>query len=517
MRRGGLFAIVLWAAACGSGGGSSSSISASPDGGGAILPGDAGDGSVAPDAGQDGGGGTDAGPPDAGGVDAGTALPGGGDWPQYRHDALGGSENPAEFAAAEVSTLADLWRQPLDLGQYVYTQAVAAGGLVVYTTAFSGRVVGVDESTGQVRWDRTLNAPITTACAGATTPGFWGSAAVAGGVVYAAAPDGNAYALRASDGTAIWSARIADPTAAGHGEFVQSSPAVSSRLGRLYVGVASYAHCDEVAGRIVAVDLANGAVQSRRLVDSGQQGATIWSSIAIAEDENRLYATTGNRIGALAAEPNAQAFLALDPRTLEVLDRWQNPTALENADFGSSPALVDSGGLKLVAATSKDGHLYVLRRDALSAGPVWAPFPLAVNDPKLPGEGGDPTGGWGSISTPAVARGALYAAGGHTPAGEPGSVVAFEPHTGRVLWRAATPGYVIAPVAVAGEILAVESSAPDGTRSWLEVRSAADGTLLRRFDGTIATYAAPAIAHGAIFWTDAFGKARAIAAPRYRR
>jgi outer membrane protein assembly factor BamB len=282
----------------------------------------------------------------------------------------------------------------------------------------------------------------------------------------------------------------------------------------LYVGVASSAHCDEVAGRIVAVDLASGTAQSRRLVGPGQQGGTIWSSIAIAEDEDRIYATTGNRIGPASAEPYAQAFLALDPRTLEVLDHWQNPTTLENADFGSSPALVDSGGLKLVAATSKDGNLYVLRRDALSRGPLWT-FPLAAIDPQKPGEGGDPTGGWGSISTPAVAHGILYAAGGRTPKepSEPGSVVAFVPATGAVLWTHFTPGYVIAPVALAGEILAVESSTPDGSTSWLDVLDASNGSLLRRFPGAIATFAAPSIAHGAIFWTDAFGHAVALGAP----
>src|ERR671922_152762 len=51
------------------------------------------------------------------------------------------------------------------------------------------------------------------------------------------------------------------PGPLGHGEFIQSSPSVSTSLGRLYVGVASSAHCDEVAGRVAAVDLASGAVQ----------------------------------------------------------------------------------------------------------------------------------------------------------------------------------------------------------------------------------------------------------------
>jgi len=506
MGRAALFGIVLCVAGCGSAAGPPIRTETDAGGGGAVVPTDGGspDGG-APDAGPD------AGPPDAG-------PPGGGDWGQYRHDARGASENPGVFAASEVANLRAAWT-PLELEQYVYTQAVAAEGIVVYTTAFTGRVIAVDEATGIERWRREdLTALVSTACEGPKHTGYWAAAAVVGGVVYAASPDGNAYALRALDGKTIWSARIADPTPAGHGEFVQSSPAVSTALGRLYLGVASSAHCDEVAGRIVAVDLATGVVQSKALVGAGQQGGTIWSSIAVAEEENRLYATTGNRIGPASAEPYAQAFLALDPRTLEVVDSWQNPTSLENADFGSSPALVDAAGLKLVAATSKDGNLYVLRRDRLSSGPLWK-FRIAVVDPANPGEGGDPSAGWGSISTPAVSRGKLYAAGGRTaiPGGDPGSVVAFEPATGSVLWRHATRGYVIAPVAAAGEILAVESSAPDGTASWLEILDAADGKLLRSFDGKIATYAGPSIAHGLIFWTDAFGHAVALGAPGYRR
>src|SRR5438094_4491564 len=311
-----LFAIVLCALACGSGGGGSRDITPPIDGGT--------DGGNVPDAG-----------PDAGPVDAGPL--GGGDWGQYRHDPLGRSENPGVFEAAEVANLTPLWQQNFDL--YVYTQAVAAEGIVVYTTAFSGKVKAIEESTGKELWSRTLNLPIVTNCEPSKQPGFWASAAIANGVVYVASPDGNVYALRASDGTDVWApARVAHPSAAANGEFIQSSPAVSTRLGRLYVGVASSAGLQcEVAGRIVAIDLATGAVQSQSLVNPGQQGATVWSSITIVEDENRIYATTGNRQGSRSATPYAQAFLALEPKTLQVLDHWQNPSDVEDIDFGSSP------------------------------------------------------------------------------------------------------------------------------------------------------------------------------------
>jgi outer membrane protein assembly factor BamB len=399
--------------------------------------------------------------------------------------------------------------------------------MVVFTTAFSGKVFALDPNTGAERWPaRTLNSPIVTDCEGTKHPGIWAAPAVVGDVIYVASPDGNAYALRKSDGSTIWAARIADPSAAANGEFIQSSPAVSTALGKLYLGVASSSgnvksssgKLCEVAGRVVSVDLATGAVQQTTLVGPGQQGAAVWSSISIAEDEGRIYVSTGNRIGPGSATPNAQAILAMDARSLAVLDHWQNPTPLEDADFGSSPALAEGGGMKLVAATSKDGWLYVLRRDALSAGPVWK-YQMAVIDPAQSAVGGDPSEGWGSISTPAFAHGRLYAAGGRTPQGEAGSVIAFDPATGAQLWptKHVTPGFVIAPLAVAGEIIAVVSNAADQTSSTLEILDAASGAVLRSFPGAIASFAAPSIGHGLVIWTDANGHATALAAPNYRR
>jgi outer membrane protein assembly factor BamB len=141
---------------------------------------------------------------------------------------------------------------------------------------------------------------------------------------------------------------------------------------------------------------------------------------------------------------------------------------------------------------------------------------LAVIDPNAPGEGGDPSAGFGSIVSPTFANGLLYAAGGRTPVGEPGSVVAFEPGSGTVMWKHPTPGYVIAAMPAVGDILVVESSAPDNQASWLEVLDARTGASLRRFEAKIATMAAPSVARGLILWSDALGNVTALAAPKYR-
>jgi PQQ-like domain len=460
--------------------------------------------------------------PDGGSPNGGPPAPvlaGGGDWPQYRAEVRGTSSIDGTWTAAQVADLAPLWTVSVpDLldgnpAVFGYTQPIVAADTVYLTLAFNARLVALDPRNQKLRWSRSFDADVTTSCGGTFHRGFWAAPALVAGVLYVAASDGHVYALDPQTGAVQWSVAVADPSAAGHGEFLQSSPAVSPALGKLYVGVASSDHCDEVAGRIVSVDLATHAAQSAALVAPGQRGAGIWSSISIDEPAGIVYATTANRIGDASAEPNAQAIVKLDARTLSIVDRWQDPTTLENSDFGSSPTLfVDSGGTALVAAANKDGWLYVLRADALSRGPVWK-AQIAVIDPFQPTQGGDPSAGFGSIVSPTFANGVLYAAGGRTPSSDPGSVVAFEPTTGAVRWRHVTPGYVIAAMPAIGDLLVVESTSTDNQRSWLDVLDARSGALLRQFAHNNATYAAPSVGRGLVLWIDAFGVLTVLASP----
>jgi outer membrane protein assembly factor BamB len=435
----------------------------------------------------------------------------------------GTSENPGAFDTTEVANLRAVWTADLGVGTQAYTQAVLAGDTAYLTTAIAANAIALDASTGAVRWSRRFDPEVGAACGGPPKKrGFWAAPAVVGDVLYLAAPDGHAYALRRQDGSTIWASAIADPTPAGHGEFLQSSPVVSTALGKLYLGIASSEHCDEVRGKIAAVDLATGAAVVKPLVAEGRQGGGIWSSISVDEGAGLVFASTANRIGDISAEPLAQSIVSFRADTLEVVDHWQNPTTLENSDFGASPTLFDApNGDPLVAAANKDGMLYVLRRDRLSAGPVWKAR-LAVIDPNKPNEGGDPTAGFGSLVSPTFAHGLLYAAGGRTPVpGEAGSVVAFEPATGTVVWKHVTLGYVLAAMPAVGDILIVESGTVDFSGSWLDVLDARTGALLRRFPSAMDTMTAPSVARGLILWSQVdvrAGTARvtALAAPKYR-
>ncbi|GAC1337074.1 MAG: hypothetical protein NVS2B9_05330 [Myxococcales bacterium] len=453
---------------------------------------------------------------DAGVLPVEAPRPGGGDdWLQYRHDPGGASMNPGTFTAAAAAEIgaAPLWTA--ELGEYVYTQAMITAESVFFTTAVTGKVVALDTATGRETWHATLNGPITTKCHGAESPGFWSSVGVLDDTVYAPAPDGNLYALARSSGAVRWSTRIADPTAAGHGEFVQSSPAISKVLGKLYLGVASSAGCDTIPGRVLSVDLATHAVTVRQLLAPGRRGAGVWSSLSIDEAANRVYATSGEALEGLAAEPLAQALIAFDAQTLEVVDHWQNPSTVDDDDFGSSPTLFAAAdGTPLVAAASKGGTLFVLRRGNLAAGPVWK-YQIASPDQPTPGTIGDPVFGWGSLVSPTFANGVLYAAGGRTSAGAAGAVVAFEPGTGRILWQHTPPGYVIAPMAAVGDVLVVESSLGFKS-STLEVLDARNGAVLRTFPGASAVFGGPSVGRGLVVWSTSAGHVSALAVPAYR-
>ena len=237
------------------------------------------------------------------------------------------------------------------------------------------------------------------------------------------------------------------------------------------------------------------------------RGGAVWASVAVDEPARRVYAATGNAVGDRTQEPLAQAIVALDAVTLEPLDAWQNPTPLQDSDFGAAPTLFSADGRALVAAASKDGWLYVLDRAQLASGPVWK-FQLAVtaND----GTGGDPLAGYGSIAPASFANGLLYAAGGRTPQGEPGAVVALDPATGGVVWKHPTPGPVLQPVAVTAETLVVVSAFDGGGKGVLELLDARTGAPLASFGGSTSALSAPSLGAGKVFWATWDGTLRAL-------
>jgi outer membrane protein assembly factor BamB len=191
----------------------------------------------------------------------------------------------------------------------------------------------------------------------------------------------------------------------------------------------------------------------RYLVEETSIGAGVWSTPAIDETTGTVFVTTGtgdqdSEIGLWGG-----TLLALDATTLQNKAYYFLPTnSTENdIEWGSSPTVFSTpDGTRMVAATGKDGVLYVLKAHDLS-------LRFTV---RLALECICPECGCGSLSTPAFDGRYLYVgAGAPDPEGfDNGSVYAVDPSNGETVWRQFLMGTVIAPVTVANGIVFVSST-----------------------------------------------------------
>src|SRR5438477_5728843 len=110
---------------------------------------------------------------------------------------------------------------------------------VVYIGSNTGHFYALDEITGNVLWSRDLGHTGSHTC---RNKGITSTATVApdssrGGqlTVYVGGGDGYLYALKASDGTTVWSAPVNVPTSGVNDRYNWSSPTVAN--GRVYLGI----------------------------------------------------------------------------------------------------------------------------------------------------------------------------------------------------------------------------------------------------------------------------------------
>jgi outer membrane protein assembly factor BamB len=277
------------------------------------------------------------------------------------------------------------------------------------------------------------------------------------------------------------------------GHYNWSSPTVYN--GYAYVGISSFCDSPLVQGELLRVNVSTHQVENTfNVVPDGQVGGGIWTNPVVDPATNTVYVATGS---ADAANPYAVAILALDATTLAVKSSWRPPPSdlIPDADFATTPLLfTDAGGRKLIAVTIKNGILYALPRDDISAGPVWQTRiadPANVCDMCA-----------GSFSNGLFDGTRLYYAAGKTTVGGQSagrSIRAIDPATGAILWEHALPAQVFGALAGANGMVAVPSS--DGG---LYVVRASDGVVLYANGltgaaGASAIFAAPTIADGYLF------------------
>ncbi|HZR91577.1 MAG TPA: PQQ-binding-like beta-propeller repeat protein [Gaiellaceae bacterium] len=454
------------------------------------------------------------------------------DWPRFGGDAQLTNDvpttRPGVIAAAVAPRLERRWTAALDgaiVASPLYADGVVVGGSargVVYAATMAGSVYAVSALGGTVLWQRQLGT-VDTGCE-QEEPGVASTfGVVSTGVIdrarnrlYVIGATGLVYALDLSTGETApgWPVRIVADTGA---EVVWGGLTLAGN--RLYVPVASY--CDQPGadgslanGRLVAVDVDAAAIAATfDVVPGAGDFGGIWGFGGASVDplSGHLWTATGNSwvydpgCGCIVETAGyAESVVELDPDLHVVASsRPQGIPSVEgDTDFGSTPLLFQPPGCpRLAAAQSKSGFLYVWRRDALGAGPIWSAFigPADLDHPFVgepswspeldmlyvadargydaqgaivhfdavdafavgPGCSFPDTPTWttpdigaGPKAPPLVSGDVLFVVGAEVPA-----LYALDAATGALLWSTSFPGSVFAPPAFAGdEVVAGDTS-----------------------------------------------------------
>lgn len=456
------------------------------------------------------------------------------DWPTYKYDVHRNSYNSSETVinSTSVASLTQKVGLPCATATCnamsttpgaVISDAPAVVNNVMYYGDWAGNFYAKNVSDGSTIWTRNIGVMTPPAVNGCNpkSVGVVSSAAVRSisvngvqtPIVFIAGADGNLYALKAADGSVLWKTQLANPS---KGELLWDSPGVAN--GSVYIGLASYGDCPLVQGRVFKLGWRFGNVEAvAKLVPDGCVGAGTWGTTTYDQADNKLYVSTGTQDdscmvnGKQFTEPNALALVELDGTTLNILGSWRIPPSEQgpDSDFGVSPALVTATingvSTRLVEVANKNGHAYIFKRDAISAGPI---LDLTL----APGGGGTcPDCSMGTISSAATDGTTLYQGMGFCnptltfnceSTGYTSMMFAINPKDGSIKWKTPIPKQIVStPILLNGVLLVFEGNSI---------------MALRTSDGSVITTISPpgngsvldgsgAVARGRLFFGDLNG------------
>lgn len=446
------------------------------------------------------------------------------DWTTYKYDAMRGGYNNAE-TTINGTTAANL-KQILDILPATPSAVISDQPAVVNNVIYYGDWTGTfyaRDLTGNVIWSKNLGVD-TPPAANNCSPKSLGVVSspsvqtitingVQTPIVYISGADGFMYALYASNGNVLWKTQLTDPKTGG---LLWDSPAEYN--GSVYIGLASFGDCPLVQGKIFKLDQTTGALQATaKLVPDGCVGAGSWSSPTIDEANNKMYVATGTQDnsckvnGQAFVEPYALALVELDLTNLNILGSWRIPKAEQgpDSDFGISPTLttgiVNGVTTQLVSGVNKNGHLYIFKRDNLTAGPL-QDLTLATG-----GGGTCPDCSMGSISSSATDGTTLYQAMGQCSVtttfncagtGLNTIVFAINPTNGAIIWQHPVAHAVVGSLTLLNGVLIV----PEGNHIDLLNPSNGNQILQLTPTGAHSVFDAPvAVARGKLFAGDLNG------------
>ena len=403
------------------------------------------------------------------------------DWPTYLHDIGRTSDDPGGGLGSpkQVGALVPIWQY--QTGGLIAASPVVANG-TVYIGSWDGYEYALNATTGVPIWKTFLNQTQTSNCP--ILRGVTSTATVDGATVYVGGGDSYWYGLHADNGSVAMRIFVGN-TSVSSGHYNWASPLIYG--GRAYIGVSSNCDTPLVQGGLLEANLTSAAIaRTFNTSTSRLHGGSVWGSPSLDPKKNLVFFATGN--GGLYGD----SVLALNATTLALVSNWTVPVAqmVPDGDFGSTPTVfANAHGVGLIGVASKNGIFYVFNESDLGAGPAWQ-YPVAVG-------GQSPEAGQGSISPAAYDGTKLYVAGGQTVIGGityKGSVRAFNPSTGAVLWEHGSPGAVLGAIAVGGGYVV------DAAGANLEVLNATTGIRLLDYATSSAVVDAPTVAAGRIYF-----------------
>ncbi len=341
-------------------------------------------------------------------------------WGMFRRDAARSGCDPAAFGLP----IEERWR--FRTGDFVASSPAVADGLA-YCGARDGNLYCLDAETGVLRWRYTTGGRVES------------SPCVHGSRVFVGSHDGSVYAFDARSGRRLWERRLGGP--------VRSS-------------------CN-ATGELVLVASWDGVLRALQAED----GADIWS-FAVGSEIYASPAVGDGRVALGTWDANCYA-LELDTGR----EIWRYAT---EGEISSSTAL--AGGL--VVYGSDDGHVYALKED--TGDLVWR----------------RETGGRVRCS-PAVDGTAAYVGS------QDGLLRCLHVEDGRELWRATTHEEIVSSPAVAGDWVLFASR--DGA---LYAAATADGEIAWSAKTPYGIVSSPAVSQGRVYigmdyyHICAFGKAQ---------
>ncbi len=261
-------------------------------------------------------------------------------------------------------------------GSYASTPVVSGG--VVYSQDLESNVSAIEESTGNVLWEKKYKSP---------SHGPNGLA-VAEGMVFGATAD-EAFALDAETGEQVWSVKLTR----GARESIDMAPGVNA--GQVYVSTVPVTATEDYGAGAVGILWALDTKTGKKLwhfntvpdnlwskeKDSPNSGGGLWYPPSF-DSKGDVYVGTGNPgpLPGTAEKPwgssrpgrnlYSDSLVKLDPKTGKVIWYYQEtPHNIYDWDFQDSPVIVKVGGKELAVGSGKSG--YVVALDANTGKVVW--------------------------------------------------------------------------------------------------------------------------------------------------